>query len=90
MEGTEMEERYRKLGIRDALSRHCDYSHACTDLNSILRCAYIKLPKNLQALVFQDTLAAFRLLPQYLSLFLCAIVPKSEFRFSDFGFIIRN
>ncbi|KMZ56512.1 hypothetical protein ZOSMA_94G00370 [Zostera marina] len=64
MEGTEMEERYRKLGIRDALSRHCDYSHACTDLNSILRCAYIKLPKNLQALVFQDTLAAFRLLPQ--------------------------
>ncbi|XP_057853277.1 F-box protein At5g52880 isoform X4 [Cryptomeria japonica] len=40
-----------------------DYVEACKELAVILRGAYSKVPKNLQALMFQDTLAAFRLLP---------------------------
>ena len=57
-------ERYAKLGLEKALSRACDYAAACLELSFILRGAYSKLPKNLQLVVFQDTLSAFRLLPE--------------------------
>ncbi|KAK6275455.1 hypothetical protein POUND7_005164 [Theobroma cacao] len=56
-------ERYQKLGLRESLTRIYQYPIACKELSSILRGAYGKLPKNLQALIFQDTLTAFRLLP---------------------------
>ncbi|CAK9185089.1 unnamed protein product [Ilex paraguariensis] len=56
-------ERYQKLGLRESLSRTYQYPIACKELSFILRGAYSKLPKNLQALIFQDTLTAFRLLP---------------------------
>ena len=62
-------ERYQKLGLRDSLPRIYQYPFVCKELSFILRGAYNKLPKNLQSLVFQDTLAAFRLLPQYVSNF---------------------
>ncbi|GLJ38243.1 hypothetical protein SUGI_0778550 [Cryptomeria japonica] len=54
---------YEELELRVALSRRWDYVEACKELAVILRGAYSKVPKNLQALMFQDTLAAFRLLP---------------------------
>ncbi|XP_043716107.1 F-box protein At5g52880 [Telopea speciosissima] len=57
-------ERYQKLGLRELLSRLYDYPAACHELSFILRGAYSKVPKNLQALIFQDTLVAFRFLPQ--------------------------
>ncbi|RWV97325.1 hypothetical protein BHE74_00020398 [Ensete ventricosum] len=57
-------ERYEKLGLAEALSRAHDYPSACHELGLILRLAYADLPKNLQAVVFQDTLSAFRLLPE--------------------------
>jgi len=53
--------RYEQLELRIALSRKCHYVEACKELAVILRGAYSKVPKNLQALLFQDTLAAFRL-----------------------------
>ncbi|KAL0920865.1 hypothetical protein M5K25_007880 [Dendrobium thyrsiflorum] len=56
-------EKYEQLGLADALSRPYDYSPACQELALILRRAYAKLPKNVQSLVFRDTLSAFRLLP---------------------------
>ncbi|RVW94553.1 F-box protein [Vitis vinifera] len=62
-------ERYQKLGLRDSLPRIYQYPFVCKELSFILRGAYNKLPKNLQSLVFQDTLAAFRLLPQHRVLF---------------------
>ncbi|KAK3007208.1 hypothetical protein RJ639_015917 [Escallonia herrerae] len=57
-------ERYQKLGLEDSLSRMYHYPSACKELSFILRLAYTSFPKNLQSLVFQDTLTAFRLLPQ--------------------------
>lgn len=59
-----MLQRYEQLEIRIALSRKCNYVEACKELAVILRGAYGKVPKNLQALLFQDTLAAFRLLSE--------------------------
>ncbi|KAH9309595.1 hypothetical protein KI387_037506 [Taxus chinensis] len=56
--------RYEELELRVALARRWDYVEACKELAVILRGAYSKLSKNLQALIFQDTLAAFRLLPE--------------------------
>ncbi|XP_044467455.1 F-box protein At5g52880 [Mangifera indica] len=56
-------EKYQKLGLKEALSRIYRYPKACKELSFILRGAYNKLPKNVQALIFQDTLTAFRLLP---------------------------
>ncbi|PRQ60216.1 hypothetical protein RchiOBHm_Chr1g0378761 [Rosa chinensis] len=40
------------------------YPLVCKELSLILRGAYRKVPKNLQSLIFQDTLTAFRLLPE--------------------------
>ncbi|GMP24640.1 hypothetical protein CsSME_00001836 [Camellia sinensis var. sinensis] len=56
-------ERYEKLGIGESLPRIYQYPLACREISIILRGAYSKLPKNLQSLVFQHTLTAFRLLP---------------------------
>ncbi|GAV72719.1 F-box-like domain-containing protein, partial [Cephalotus follicularis] len=57
------EEKYRTLGLRESLQKVYQYPIACKELSSILRGAYNKLPKNLQSLIFQDTLTAFHLLP---------------------------
>ncbi|KAG8652973.1 hypothetical protein MANES_06G154300v8 [Manihot esculenta] len=57
-------ERYQKLAFKEALSRIHHYPVACKDLSFILREAYQKLPKNLQSVVYQDTLTAIRLLPE--------------------------
>lgn len=59
-----MLQRYEQLELRIALSRKCNYAEACKELAVILRGGYNKVPKNLQALLFQDTLAAFRLLSE--------------------------
>ncbi|ERN04604.1 hypothetical protein AMTR_s00075p00154970 [Amborella trichopoda] len=59
-----MLERYQKLELRKALSRRYDYPSACKELAFILRGLYTNAPKNLQALMFQDTLLAFQLLPE--------------------------
>ncbi|KAF3432909.1 hypothetical protein FNV43_RR24011 [Rhamnella rubrinervis] len=56
-------ERYQKLCLRESFPRIHRYPLACKELSFILRSAYAKFPKNLQALIFQDTLTAFRLLP---------------------------
>ncbi|CAL5323257.1 unnamed protein product [Camellia sinensis] len=56
-------ERYEKLGIEESLPRIYQYPIACREISIILIGAYSKLPKNLQSLVFQHTLTAFRLLP---------------------------
>lgn len=58
-------ERYQKLGLKESLPRIHRYPLACKELSLILRGAYKKIPKNLQSLIFQDTLTAFRLLPEY-------------------------
>ncbi|KAK2654017.1 hypothetical protein Ddye_013873 [Dipteronia dyeriana] len=55
--------RYQNLAINEALSRIYRYPIACKELSLILRRVYNKVPKNLQSLIFQDTLTAFRLLP---------------------------
>lgn len=57
-------ERYQKLGLRESLHRIYRYPSACNELSFLLRGVYSKVPKNLQSLIFQDTLSAFRLLPQ--------------------------
>ncbi|CAL9008774.1 unnamed protein product [Prunus brigantina] len=57
-------ERYQKLGLKESLPRIHRYPLACKELSLILRGAYKKIPKNLQSLIFQDTLTAFRLLPE--------------------------
>ena len=63
-------ERYEELGMKESLNRIYQYPIACKELSFILRLAYNQLPKVLQSLIFQDTLTAFRLLPQYVFLFL--------------------
>ncbi|XP_052176345.1 F-box protein At5g52880 isoform X4 [Diospyros lotus] len=57
-------ERYEELGIGESLPRVYQYPIACRELSLILRSAYSKLSKNLQSLIFRDTLSAFHLLPQ--------------------------
>ncbi|XP_027159157.1 F-box protein At5g52880 [Coffea eugenioides] len=59
-------ERYEELKLHESLTNQsCSrYPLACKELAFILRKAYSKAPKNLQSLLFQDTLDAFRLLPQ--------------------------
>ncbi|KAL2922113.1 hypothetical protein RDABS01_013604 [Bienertia sinuspersici] len=57
-------QKYQNLGLRQSLSLSYRYSLACRELGSILRIAYSKSPKPLQSLLFEDTLIAFRLLPQ--------------------------
>ncbi|XP_054810741.1 F-box protein At5g52880 isoform X2 [Prosopis cineraria] len=57
-------ERYKKLRLPEFLPKIYSYPIACEELSSILRDAYDKLPKNLQAIIFQDILTAFSLLPE--------------------------
>ncbi|XVF12585.1 hypothetical protein REPUB_Repub08aG0131700 [Reevesia pubescens] len=57
-------QRYQKLCLGESLPRIYRYPIACEELSFILRGAYTKLPKHLQSLIFQDTLSAFRLLPE--------------------------
>ncbi|KAI4378158.1 hypothetical protein MLD38_015680 [Melastoma candidum] len=64
MAKSNLEERYRRLGIRESLAVEHRYPTACRDLSFILRGAYDRLPKHLKSLVFHDTSAAFRLLPE--------------------------
>ncbi|WOK98573.1 hypothetical protein Cni_G07285 [Canna indica] len=64
MGGATVGERYEELGLADALSRAHDYPAACQELGLILRLAYADLPKNLQSVVFRDTLLALRFLPE--------------------------
>ncbi|KAM3319898.1 F-box protein [Capsicum chacoense] len=59
-----MVERYQKLGLKHSLNQPYRYPIVCDELSIIIKNAYSKLPKNLQSLIFQDSLAAFRLLPQ--------------------------
>lgn len=56
--------RYERLALTDALQRTYDYPAACEELSAILRISYSKLPKDLQSRVFNDTISAFRRLPQ--------------------------
>lgn len=72
-------ERYQKLGLSESLPRIHRYPLACKELSFILRGAYAKFPKNLQALIFQDTFTAFRLLPGYVYFFLLKTFPFSRF-----------
>lgn len=62
--GGSMVERYQKLGLKESLNQPYRYPIACDELSLILRNAYSKVPKNLQSLIFQDSLLAFRLLPE--------------------------
>lgn len=59
-----MMERYQKLGLKESLNQPYRYPIACDELSLILRNAYSRIPKNLQSLIFQDSLAAFGLLPE--------------------------
>ncbi|CAA7035363.1 unnamed protein product [Microthlaspi erraticum] len=56
--------RYQNLMIGEALSNNHLYPFACNELSSILNLGYSRLPKDLKAVIFQDTLSAFRLLPE--------------------------
>ncbi|KAG9448430.1 hypothetical protein H6P81_014558 [Aristolochia fimbriata] len=60
-------ERYKKLRLRESLSKSYNYASACNELGFLLKGAYNKVPKNLQAIMFQDTLEAFRVLPEMLT-----------------------
>ncbi|VVB15718.1 unnamed protein product [Arabis nemorensis] len=55
--------RYQNLMVGEALSNNRLYPFACNELSSILTLCYPRLHKFIKALIFQDTLSAFRLLP---------------------------
>lgn len=57
-------DRYQALTIKECLSKPSQYSFVCKELSYFLKNAYSKFPKNLQSLIFQDTLFAFSLLPE--------------------------
>ncbi|KAL2629400.1 hypothetical protein R1flu_014086 [Riccia fluitans] len=54
--------RYRELHLDAALYRRYDYPEACRELHSLLRQVYLKVPKTVQLLMYNDILTAFRLL----------------------------
>ncbi|KAF9602560.1 hypothetical protein IFM89_029859 [Coptis chinensis] len=60
---SEIVRRYEKLKLREHLNQSYYYPFVCKELSFILRSAYSKLPKNLQSILFQDTLSSFRSLP---------------------------
>ncbi|XP_024518644.1 F-box protein At5g52880-like [Selaginella moellendorffii] len=60
-----MEARYSSLRLGEALNRRCDYARACKELAVLLKQAYGIAPKSLQAALFQDLLAAFRILQDH-------------------------
>ncbi|CAH2070192.1 unnamed protein product, partial [Thlaspi arvense] len=55
--------RYQNLMVGEALSNNHLYPFACNELSSIIKQGYSRSPKDLKALIFRDTLSAFRLLP---------------------------
>ncbi|XP_042037334.1 F-box protein At5g52880-like [Salvia splendens] len=57
-------DRYQSLSIKECLSKPSQYFFASKQLSFLLKNAYSKFPKNLQSLIFQDTIFAFRLLPE--------------------------
>ncbi|CAA0812956.1 F-box protein [Striga hermonthica] len=57
-------DRYQTLKLKESLSDPSLYALACNELSFILKNAYAKSPKNLQLLVFQETLYAFSCLPE--------------------------
>ncbi|KAI3458073.1 hypothetical protein Pfo_014736 [Paulownia fortunei] len=57
-------DRYQTLRLKESLSKPSQYLFACKELSFILKNAYSKVPKNLQSLIFQETLFAFSLLPE--------------------------
>ncbi|KAL3834297.1 hypothetical protein ACJIZ3_009033 [Penstemon smallii] len=57
-------ERYQNLKLKESLSKPYQFTLACNELSYILRNAYSKFPKNLQLIIFQETLFAFSILPQ--------------------------
>ncbi|WVY97704.1 hypothetical protein V8G54_029855 [Vigna mungo] len=61
---TSPSERYQKLGLRESLQKCYRYPIACKELSFILREAFHQIPKSLQSIIFEDTLFAFRLLPE--------------------------
>lgn len=56
--------RYEKLRLREYEIGTYYYPLICKELSLILRRAYTKLPKNVQSILLEDILAAFRFLPQ--------------------------
>ncbi|XP_021839835.1 F-box protein At5g52880 isoform X2 [Spinacia oleracea] len=56
--------KYKNLKLRESLSVSYRYPIVCNELGVILRLGYSKSPKPLQSLILEDTIAAFRLLPQ--------------------------
>lgn len=63
-DGTQVEDRYKKLGLRESIGKIYQYALACKELSSILRLAFHKLTKSLQHLILDDVVFAFRTLPQ--------------------------
>uniref|UniRef100_A0A9I9EHS7 F-box domain-containing protein n=1 Tax=Cucumis melo TaxID=3656 RepID=A0A9I9EHS7_CUCME len=57
-------ERYHKLSLIDSLGKSYSYPLACKELSFLIRGAFIKLPKNLQSLIYQHIITAFHLLPE--------------------------
>ncbi|KAG9134360.1 hypothetical protein Leryth_016253 [Lithospermum erythrorhizon] len=62
--GYDITSKYEKLKLKESLNRSSHYPNACKELAFIIRNAYSSSPKNLQTTIFQDTISAFRLLPQ--------------------------
>ncbi|GFP81037.1 F-box protein at5g52880 [Phtheirospermum japonicum] len=57
--------RYQTLKLKESLSKPSLYLFACKELSFLLKNAYSKSPKNLQSIIFQETLFAFSLLPEF-------------------------
>ncbi|PIN21673.1 hypothetical protein CDL12_05631 [Handroanthus impetiginosus] len=57
-------DRYQTLRLSEFLSKPSHYALACKELSLVLKSAYAKLPKDLQSLLFQETLFAFSLLSE--------------------------
>ena len=46
-----------------------DYVEACKELQGVLKAVYVGAPKAFQALLYEDVVHAFRMLPGYTSSF---------------------
>lgn len=56
-------DRYESLRLKESLAKSSHYVFACKELSFIMKNGYSKFPKNLQSLIFQDSIFAFNLLP---------------------------
>ena len=86
--------RYQKLGYKESLEKIHRYPLACKELGFILRAAYAEFPKNLQALIVQDTITAFRLLPGFVFFwfvfYLCKFFTPNDNSMELYCFKIEN